>query len=520
MQRQRGSVAAAAHVLGVSLVLVQAALAGRTPLPQIAAGRSGTDAPTREALLVWKVGSPHRGDTPVPTAPPDIVETASTLGLSLDVRALPAREFARTFRAARLTNEEPDILVVDNMGLIWGITTPLGRFDGIGADAVVKVSETLKLFAPSPWEFLVPTSRLHAAARTLATGTIQCELPVSVVTGGIRLALVAEGAVAAYVRRDEPALDAWPADRLPPTSCRLPRSSSHSSTRRCATTGETTGSCLRTLPSRSRVERRSVSAGCSSWESSMVDRNSSDWKLDPARRHAGRTGPHTARRWSHEDRGACDTGTCRWRLVSPFSTRATSRSAVDDSTCGGAHAARVAVRQPQLCPSPVVVAQWLRVATSVRDVVTNGAVEGSIRNWPTTPSVAGLGGRSPRQRGAESVAARQLSELARSLQQPLIGQTSTAGANCCPVRKRRLSMTSDKSSSIFRKRPVWIGSPYAVKPEESVGDAYPLFSSSQAQRILLSVHASVATRDQSAYVGKDRSMRRQTPFANRESARR
>lgn len=208
MQRQRGSVAAAVHVLGVSLVLVQAALAGRTPLPQIAAGRSGTDAPTREALLVWKVGSPHRRDTPVPTAPPDIVESASTLGLSLDVRALPAREFARAFRAARLTNDEPDILVVDNMGLIWGITTPLGRFDGIGADAVVKVSETLKSFAPSGWEFLVPASRRHAAARTLATGPIQCELPVSVVTGGIRLALVAEGAVAAYIRQDELALDA------------------------------------------------------------------------------------------------------------------------------------------------------------------------------------------------------------------------------------------------------------------------------------------------------------------------
>jgi hypothetical protein len=128
---------------------------------------------------VWKVGSPHRGDTPVPSIPPLLDAEAHRRGFALDMRVFRAKDFASAFFAARITNDEPDILVVDNMGHIEGIMTPLGSFQGIGSDpnvaaVLVRVSDSLKAFQPGPWEYLVRTSKHYEEAKALATRPIDC----------------------------------------------------------------------------------------------------------------------------------------------------------------------------------------------------------------------------------------------------------------------------------------------------------------------------------------------------------
>jgi hypothetical protein len=151
---------------------------------------------------VWKVGSPHRGDTPVPSIPPLLDAEAQRRGFALDMRVFQAKDFASAFFAARITNDEPDILVVDNMGHIEGITTPLGSFQGIGSDpnvaaVLVRVSDSLKAFQPTPWEYLIRTSKHYAEAKALATRPIACGSsgPEGIGSG---LSKTAEQAVIAY----------------------------------------------------------------------------------------------------------------------------------------------------------------------------------------------------------------------------------------------------------------------------------------------------------------------------------
>jgi len=155
-------------------ILSVAALALALPLVGRAAQRNSAP-----VVHVWKVGSPHVGDTPAPDIPPLLDAEARRLGFALDVRVFPAKDFATAFFQARVTNDEPDVLVIDNMGHINGITTPLGTFQGIASDpnvaaVLLKVSDSLKEFQRTPWEFLIRTSKHHAEAKALATRPIDC----------------------------------------------------------------------------------------------------------------------------------------------------------------------------------------------------------------------------------------------------------------------------------------------------------------------------------------------------------
>jgi hypothetical protein len=145
----------------------------------LAISARGAQHPSPAVVHIWKVGSPHRGDVPVATIPSSLDAEARRLGFELQMRVFRARDFASAFFSARVTNDEPDILVIDNMGHINGITTPLGSFDGIASDpnvaaVLVRVSESLHEFQPTPWEYLIRTSRHHAQAKTLATRAIEC----------------------------------------------------------------------------------------------------------------------------------------------------------------------------------------------------------------------------------------------------------------------------------------------------------------------------------------------------------
>src|ERR1700675_1828737 len=97
---------------------------------------------------------------------------AAPLRYSMRDSCRNTRNPLRTRPARRLlgNNQEPDILVIDNYGMIDGITTPLGDFTGIGSSGkirqgLVKVSESLSaLEGPKRgWEFLMQTSKNHEA---------------------------------------------------------------------------------------------------------------------------------------------------------------------------------------------------------------------------------------------------------------------------------------------------------------------------------------------------------------------
>src|SRR4029077_21115215 len=85
---------------------------------------------------------------------------------------------------------------------IEGITTSLGSFQGIGSNpnvaaVLVRVSDSLKAFQPTPWEYLIRTSKHYAEAKALATRPIDfgSSSPEGIGSG---LSMTAEQAVIAY----------------------------------------------------------------------------------------------------------------------------------------------------------------------------------------------------------------------------------------------------------------------------------------------------------------------------------
>jgi hypothetical protein len=203
-------------VLSLCLSLgCQAVLAFGSVRSLIRRGNAG-----QEIIRVWRVGSPHHGDVPPGGIPPDLQEEAAKLGCILEVRVMPARDLRDSFFGALATNDEPDILVIDNMGMILGITTALGHFEGLDKDASVRasllnVSESLRSLETHPgWEYLIKTSRHHALAKALAMRKIECsseEVSRSRAwtdENGAEIRKFAETATQAYFSNDLAALDA------------------------------------------------------------------------------------------------------------------------------------------------------------------------------------------------------------------------------------------------------------------------------------------------------------------------
>ena len=135
-------------------------------------------------ITIWKVGSPHTGSVPDGSPPPNLASVADRLGAKLRVRALSAREFVDSVFLTSVSKvDQPDILAIDNYGLINGITTPLGTFPPLDAtvrDRLANVTESLmEIEGPQParrngWEFLVAGSPGNKAARALALRSPSC----------------------------------------------------------------------------------------------------------------------------------------------------------------------------------------------------------------------------------------------------------------------------------------------------------------------------------------------------------
>lgn len=142
--------------------------------------------PEERLITVWKVGDPHQGDTPDTSIAPDLQQSAEKMGLTIIVKAFPAVGFAQTFFDAFEKGQEPDVLAINNYGIIDGITTPLGDFTGIASDEtirekLVKVTESLNGLEASSsgriggWEFLITTSKHSKAAKLLALRSPECK---------------------------------------------------------------------------------------------------------------------------------------------------------------------------------------------------------------------------------------------------------------------------------------------------------------------------------------------------------
>lgn len=165
--------------------------------------------PLPQAVTIWKVGSPHHTSTPEPDVPRALAQKAADRGLRLRVESFPAQGFAVAFADAVLRTSVPDILAVDNFGIISGITTPLGVFAGIAEDPAVRrdlirVTGAFDALGSSGgWTYLFAASRNHHLARQLALRAPECAESSRKLAADVELSALASAVGAAYLEGDE-----------------------------------------------------------------------------------------------------------------------------------------------------------------------------------------------------------------------------------------------------------------------------------------------------------------------------
>jgi hypothetical protein len=183
----------------------------------------GSSPATGDTIRIWRVGSPHNSETPRPTVPLSFVRESTRLGFRIAVEAFPATGFAATFSDAVARNAAPDLLVFDNFGVMNGITTALGHFEGIGQEPTfrhrfIKVTGALdELLGPARgWTYLFTLSPNHAAARTLALKKPQCPSGSSGPAPQGELADIVPKVATAYLEGDAIGVQAYSdPERLP-----------------------------------------------------------------------------------------------------------------------------------------------------------------------------------------------------------------------------------------------------------------------------------------------------------------
>jgi hypothetical protein len=157
----------------------------QSPRPERTSREDHLPPGTNEAeqrLVIWKVGSPYTGALPEIGVPPDLSAEAKKIGYRFAVRAYTAKDFYAALSDAITRHDEPDIISIDNYGVISGITTNLGSFTGIASldeipQKLVRVTESFtELEGPSRgWEFLLSSSKNFAAAKLLAIRHPECD---------------------------------------------------------------------------------------------------------------------------------------------------------------------------------------------------------------------------------------------------------------------------------------------------------------------------------------------------------
>ena len=185
-------------------------------------------------IRVWKVGSPHSGALPKTTIPGVLQHEAEKLNYTIEMEAFRAAGFTKRFSEALVKHNEPEVIAFDNFGVLTGITTDLGRFDGILADervgsSLVMVRESLQGLQSPGWVMLVSTARNYEAAKALAMRRPTCiSSGRGVVTGLTSEELqpaqdAAISAARAYLTCDAPRLASLSDEARLGLQCFLPR---------------------------------------------------------------------------------------------------------------------------------------------------------------------------------------------------------------------------------------------------------------------------------------------------------
>ena len=168
-------------------------------------------------IRVWKIGSPHSGALPQTVIAGMLQREAEKRNYTIEVEAFSAAGFATRFSEALEKGNEPEVIAFDNYGVLIGITTDLGRFDGILANervpsSLVMVRESLEGLQSPRWVMLVRTARNYEAAKALAMRRPTCKSAGGGVVTGLspgELQSAQEAAIAAaraYLTCDAPLL--------------------------------------------------------------------------------------------------------------------------------------------------------------------------------------------------------------------------------------------------------------------------------------------------------------------------
>jgi len=184
-------------------------------------------------IRVWKIGSPHSGDLPKTVIPGMLQHEAEKLNYTIEIKAFRTAGFAKRFSEALEQHNEPEVIAFDNFGVLTGMTTDLGRFEGILADervpaSLVMVRESLEGLQSAGWVMLVRTARNYEAAKTLAIRWPTCNSAGRGVVTGLtpeELKSAQDAAIAAaraYLTCDAPRLASLSDDARLGVQCFLP----------------------------------------------------------------------------------------------------------------------------------------------------------------------------------------------------------------------------------------------------------------------------------------------------------
>ena len=183
-------------------------LSGSVPQPSASAQFGSSPAP--KTIVIWRLGSPHDGKTPDTNVDPRFSSLVHKSGYELTVTALPAMEFLNRFRDAVANHQEPDIVAIDNYGLLNGISTAIGKFDGLFNEPGMKqrmifASRSLRGLEGSRggWELLVSGSPNAEAARALTFLDPECDEGWTSGTGPGELNQMAPEIASAYLTDDQ-----------------------------------------------------------------------------------------------------------------------------------------------------------------------------------------------------------------------------------------------------------------------------------------------------------------------------
>lgn len=193
------------------------------------AGAATPSKATGDLIRIWIVGSPHTGALPPPVVPPELKQRTERLGYTIEVESFRASGFAATFRHALQDHTEPEILAFDNFGVIIGIQTRLGWFEGIDSDrqvapSLAMVHETMTSLQTRGWVMLVRSAVNYEAARALSMQPADCSISETIDPALLQAQEKAIAATRAYLACDRSTLSEISDESRLLQQCMLPQS--------------------------------------------------------------------------------------------------------------------------------------------------------------------------------------------------------------------------------------------------------------------------------------------------------